>query len=226
VLVFETQYGVDVFEKMLIDTVYHEHISYFNIRPLRRFFAAHGLELVDVTRLQTKGGSIRCTVQHRGGPFSRAAIVDELDARERELGYDRPAAYKTFAAHTEAQRLHLHTHLDRAGAKRVGGYGASVGTVTLLHYFELTDRISAIFDDNPLLPALEGPNYQIPVELSQNLYADAYDHLVLFAWRYAGPIVDRHRRFIEGGGDFLVPLPDFRVINRAHQVEQPSIHAG
>jgi SAM-dependent methyltransferase len=214
VLVFETQYGVDVFEKMLLDTVYHEHISYFNVRPLRRFFAAHGLELVDVTRIATKGGSIRCTVQHQGGPFSTAPIVDELEARERLLGFDRPDAYRKFSLHTQAQRQRLHQYLDRAGAPLIAGYGASVGTVTLLHYFELADRVSVIFDDNPLLPALEGPGYRIPVQLSQALYEQQYDQMVLFAWRYADPIVARHARFLDGGGNFLVPLPDFHVLNR------------
>ena len=44
VFVFETQYGGDVVERVLLDTVYHEHVSYFFTRPTKRWLARFGLE--------------------------------------------------------------------------------------------------------------------------------------------------------------------------------------
>ena len=57
--VFETQHGADVIRRMLIDTIYHEHLSYFLVGPLVPFFARHGMTLFAAEHLTTKGGSIR-----------------------------------------------------------------------------------------------------------------------------------------------------------------------
>src|SRR5205823_5918303 len=47
VFVFETSYLLDVVEQTLLDTIFHEHLSYFAVRPLDRFFRGHGMTLVD-----------------------------------------------------------------------------------------------------------------------------------------------------------------------------------
>ncbi|MCI5968204.1 class I SAM-dependent methyltransferase [Helicobacter sp.] len=59
VFVFETSYAASVIQKHLIDTTYHEHISYFSVKPLGRFFTRCGLELFDAEEIWTKGGSLR-----------------------------------------------------------------------------------------------------------------------------------------------------------------------
>src|SRR5205807_9909269 len=51
VFVFETSYGADVIQKVLIDTIYHEHLSYFMATPLDRYFARHGLQLIDIQHI-------------------------------------------------------------------------------------------------------------------------------------------------------------------------------
>ena len=58
VFVFETQYALDVFEKTLLDVIYHEHISTFSVQPVARSFKKYKLEVIDAERIPTKGGSI------------------------------------------------------------------------------------------------------------------------------------------------------------------------
>jgi predicted TPR repeat methyltransferase len=68
VFVFETSYLLDVLQKSLLETFFHEHLCYFSVRPLEAFFRRNGMELFDVKRVATKGGSIRGFAQLGGGP--------------------------------------------------------------------------------------------------------------------------------------------------------------
>ena len=70
--VFSVQvfYLYDVMRSFLLENFNHEHPSYMYVRSLRQFFDRYGMELFDVMRVDTKGGSIRCFVQHKGGKLS------------------------------------------------------------------------------------------------------------------------------------------------------------
>ena len=209
VFVFETQYGADVVEKTLIDTVYHEHLSYFMARPLDLYFSRHGMQLIDLQRIWTKGGSIRGTVQLAGGSRPRAASVDALIADEKRLGYDGMAPFRKLAddvAAVKKEVADLVAARKKAG-KRIAGYGASVGTVTLIQQFQLGQVLDFIADDKPLCEQIAGADYRIPVVKSEAIYERKPDSIVILAWRYTDPIVGKHQRFLDAGGEFIVPLP-------------------
>ena len=213
VFVFETGYGGDVIGATLLDTVYHEHISYFVVRSLPAFLVRHGLELIDAEIIASKGGSLRATVQHRGGPRTRSPNVDRLIAAELASGLDGAAPFKAFAGRVSTIRDRLGAYLDtRAALGPVIGYGASVGSVTLINYFRLAHRLAYIADDNPLLATLRGPDYEIPVSRSERIYTEKPGAVVvLAAWRYIAAIKRRHERFLAEGGEVAVPLPEFAV---------------
>jgi SAM-dependent methyltransferase len=213
VFVFETQYGADVVEKTLIDTVYHEHLSYFMARPLDLYFARHGMQLIDLQRIWTKGGSIRGTVQLAGGKRARSAAVDALIADEQKRGYDGMAPYHKLAADVagvKQEMARLIEERSKAG-KRLAGYGASVGSVTLIQQFGLGRALDFIADDKPLCEQIAGADYRIPVLRSEEIYERKPDAIVVLAWRYTDAIVGKHQRFLDGGGEFIVPLPTASV---------------
>ena len=211
--VFETQHGADVIRRMLIDTIYHEHLSYFLVGPLVPFFARHGMELFAAEHLTTKGGSIRGYCQLAGGPYRRDGSIAALKAEEESDNLGRPETYRRFVDQLTALRVELSRTLARqmqAGG-RIAGFGASVGTVTLINQFDLGHSLEAVFDDKPLTDALLGPGYRIPVLSSEALYEKRPHLVVILAWRYAEPIMAKHRRFIESGGRFVIPWPTFSV---------------
>jgi SAM-dependent methyltransferase len=219
VFVFETQYGLDVLRYNLLDTVYHEHLSYFTIRPLLHYFGRRGMEVIDVVRADTKGGSVRITVQRTGGGRPLAPSVGEfLSLEEREGAYGRDI-YIRMANRIAAIRAELHQAVDavRAAGRPVAGYGVSVGTTTLLAQFALGDRIDLLFDDDPdKEPVLRGPGYDLPVFGPQSVLERNPALIIMFAWRYADPILAKHRSWLERGGRAAVPLPDLRIIDRHH----------
>lgn len=215
VFVVETGYGVDVIEKVLIDTVYHEHLSYFLVGSLDLWFSSHGMKVIDAQRISTKGGSLRVIVQWADGPRARRESVEDMIAEETRLGVDKADLYRRFSETLTTAKRDLAALV--ADCKKTGGtiaaYGASVGTVTLLHQLGLARDLAYICDDNPLADAIEGPDHKIPIVESQRLYGDPPRMVVILAVRYADPIIAKHGAYLENGGTFVVPLPHVHIVN-------------
>jgi SAM-dependent methyltransferase len=211
--VFETQYALDVLEKTLLDVIYHEHITTFSVQPVVRALGRFGLVVFDAERIPTKGGSIRFWVQHAGGPRPVAPRVAELIELEQRTGLYDLAYHRRFSeriAHIKAE-LHRLIGAARAGGRAIGAYGTSVGCAALIHQFELEDKLDFLFDDTPFKERLDGPGYDLPVYTAEGVLQHNPALIVVLAWRYAGPIIGKHARFIAQGGRFVVPLPEISV---------------
>jgi SAM-dependent methyltransferase len=215
VFVFEVSYLVDVFEKTLFDTIYHEHLAYHTVKPLTRFFQSHGLEVIAAERVSSHGGSLRGTVQHAGGSRAITPSVAELIALEESLGLDTADTLKSFAAKIDAIKSDLSARLHRFkdDGKAIAAFGAPAKATTLMHHFAIgPDVIDFIVDDSPLKQGLYSPGMHIPVVSSDEMYARKPDAVVILAWNFAEPIIANHRKYLDGGGHFVVPLPEVRVL--------------
>jgi hypothetical protein len=212
--VFETSYLLDVVEKDLIDTVFHEHLSYFAVAPLARFFARHGLELIRVDRVSTKGGSLRGYVQRAGGPRSIAPSVAHLIEAEQAAGIHRPDALLAMGDRLDRLKRQLLDLLDsvRAEQKTVASYGAAVGLTTMIYQFDLAGRLDFIVDDSPTKQGTFSPGHHLPVHAPEEMLRRQVDYVLVLAWRYADTIIARNQAFIERGGRFIVPLPELKIV--------------
>jgi len=86
--VFQAPYLVDMFENLSYDTIYHEHLSYFSIRPLQRLYEQFGLEIFDVEVTAIQGKSLRVFVGHKGQHEISAKVQDLVDL-ELAMGLDK-----------------------------------------------------------------------------------------------------------------------------------------
>ena len=214
--VFEVSYLLDVVQKTLFDTIYHEHLSYHTVKPLVRFFEGHGLELVDAARVDSHGGSLRGLVQRAGGPFPRQPAVDGLIADEARLGLHGPDAYRAFIARIQARKAELTRLLGRlkAEGKTIVGFGAPAKATTLLFHFGLgSDTLDYLIDDSPLKQGLYSPGHHLPVRPSSSLYDPARrpDYALILAWNFAESIITNHQAYLAAGGHFIIPLPAVEV---------------
>lgn len=215
VFVFEVSYLPDMVDRFLFDTVYHEHVSYHSIAPLSRFLDRLDMQLFNIERIDSKGGSIRAFAQRKNeGARPVADIVSSMIEDELRRGFDRLELYKNYTDQIERRKIALNALLAdaRAQGKTVAGYGASTTVTTLLWQFDLADQLAFLADDNPAKDGLFAPHCHIPVLGSDVLYSRKPDYVVILAWIYAEPIMKRHQRFLDEGGKFVIPLPELRVV--------------
>ncbi|MBT7771355.1 MAG: class I SAM-dependent methyltransferase [Rhodospirillales bacterium] len=211
--VFEVSYLVDVIEKSLFDTIYHEHVAYHSVKPIAAFFEAHGLRLFHAERVDSHGGSLRGYVCHATAPWSRDPSVDELIALEAEMKLDDADTLRTFSAQIDAIGADLSRRLRtlKSEGKKIAAFGAPAKATTLMYHFGIgADIIDFIVDDSPLKQNLYSPGMHIPVLPSAALYERNPDAVVILAWNFAEPIMENHAAYLEAGGTFIVPLPTVR----------------
>ncbi len=48
---------------MLLGTIFHEHLCHHSVKPMMKFLKKHGMELIDIERVQIQKGSLIGTVQ-------------------------------------------------------------------------------------------------------------------------------------------------------------------
>jgi SAM-dependent methyltransferase len=214
VFVFQVSYLLDVFESTLFDTMYHEHVDYHRVGPLRRFFERLGMRLWSTQRVEAQGGSLRGYASTTARASAVEPSVDAMEARERAAGLDTPEALRAFSRRIERARAELMALVGglKARGRSIAGYGAPAKATTLMHHFGLDGSIvDYIVEDNPLKHGLFTPGLHIPVVPVDWLYSRRPDYVVTLAWNFADSIVANHKRYTDQGGRFIIPLPALSV---------------
>ena len=75
---FEVSYLLDVIQKVLLGTIFHEHHSYHSLKPLIKFMNRFNMEIIDVERITIQGGSLIGTAQIIGGPHKVSTSVNKF----------------------------------------------------------------------------------------------------------------------------------------------------
>lgn len=214
--VFEASYLVDVLEKTLFDTIYHEHLSYHSVKPLVGLFERHGMELIDAIRVPTHGGSLRGIAKLKGASWPRQPRVEELRGLEESHGLYQAATYQRLFDAIQQRKEELVTVLRqlKAQGKKIVGFGAPAKATTLLFHFGIGPEVlDSIIDDSPWKQGLYSPGHHLPIVPSSALYdaSKRPDYALILAWNFAEPIIATHQAFLNAGGHFIVPLPTVTI---------------
>jgi len=216
VVTIEVPHIARLIEQNQLDTIYHEHFSYFSLLTARSVLAAHGLEVFDVDELATHGGSLRLYAQQDeegGRPVSER--VTELVERERELDLNRLEGYEAFAERAIDTKWRLLEFLieSRRAGKRVAGYGAPGKGNTLLNYCGIrTDLLDFTVDRNPYKQGQFLPGTRIPIRHPEALEQARPDFVLILPWNLTDEIVAQLSNVREWGGRFVVAIPEVRVL--------------
>jgi hypothetical protein len=123
------------------------------------------MEMYDVERVASKGGSLRGFAQLIRGPRPISPRVADFIAREERAGLYQPETYHAYIARVNTMRDQTLAYLRDAKTKgrSIAGYGASATVTTLLYHFHLGGLVDFLVDDNPIRHGTVSPGHHIPV---------------------------------------------------------------
>lgn len=215
VITLEFPHLLQLIEQRQYDTIYHEHFSYFTLLTAVRALAEGGLSVVDVTELDTHGGSLRVFARptETAGPAS-AAVADLL-LTEQKAGLHELSGYDGFAgAVLEVKRglLQFLLEASRQGW-RVAGYGApGKGNTLLNHCGVRTELLPYTVDRSIHKQGRFLPGTRIPILDPGEIARDRPDYVLLLPWNLRAELVAQLSYIREWGGRFVVPIPELTII--------------
>ena len=216
VFVFEAQYLLDIIDRVLIATIFHEHMSHHSVKALTIFLDRHGMELIDVERVPIQHGSLIGTVQLQGGKRKVNASVRQLLDLEAQRGLDKIETLKQFAEKIRKQRERtskLAKEWKQAGIS-VAGYGAARSGPTLISQLGLTGAIDYIVDDHPQKVNKYSSGDGIEILPTSELCKRMPTYTVILAWVHSAKIIETNQEYLNKGGRFVVLCPETRVVGR------------
>ena len=137
------------------DTVYHEHISFFNVHSMNTLVRSAGLFLMDVQKTNIHGTSYVFIISKNSNEDNSEKLLQSEDrqtlAMVNQFAQNATLAVNDLLGRIKALRS---THM-------IIGYGAAAKGNTVLNFGSIW--LDCIVDDNPLKQGLYTPGMQIPI---------------------------------------------------------------
>lgn len=223
-LIFEFHYAGELIDKTEFDTIYHEHLSYFLLRPLIYLFKKHKMRVFDIKLSPVHGGALRVYVVNENNAIESKPSVKQLLESEKKGKFDNLDTYFKFRDNVEKIKndfVELMRKLKENG-KLVAGFGAAAKGNTLLNYCEIDKNfIKFIIDETPEKQGLLYAGTKIPVYGIDTIAKMPPDYIVIFPWNFSKEIinkVDQIKEFKENKGKYIIPIPKVRVVNGAEDL--------
>jgi SAM-dependent methyltransferase len=216
VFVTEFPYMGNLVKFCEFDTIYHEHLSYFLIKPIVELMKQHRMRIYDISMQDIHGGTIRITsMKDTNKLFSVSDNVERFLKVEEEDGLHDIAIYRKLeesAAKIKKDFCETLINLKKQG-KKIAGYGAPAKGNVFVNYCRLdSDSISFIVDDTKAKQGLIYPGTKIPIVDNSWIEKEKPDYLVILPWNFAKEIMNKTQEFRQKDGKYIIAIPELKVI--------------
>lgn len=223
----EQSYLGTMIERNSIDTICHEHLEYYGLKQIKHIMDLANLKILDVSFNNCNGGSFRIFVSKKESKFiENISLVNDILMKEEKLGLDKTETYTKFMENCDIQILRLNNFIKTINdeGKKIYIYGASTKGNCLLQYANIgLDKISYAVERNPLKFGLT-TSTKIPIISEEEMRSNPPDYQLVLPWHFKDEIIDREKDFLNNGGKFIFPFPEFEIFTSKPKLLITGIH--
>ena len=193
------------------DTIYHEHLSFFNTKSMKICANLNGFSLVNVLKADIHGGSY--VFMLKKGDHDEFKAYKQM-SKEDNAGLYNLDTYVEYAKKCKKVTEDFKQELKNFKEKdyKIVGYGAAAKGNTFLNFAQAD--LDYIVDDNDLKWGLLTPGRDILIKDSRCLSEEDPEKLVVvpLAWNFFDEISERANKITDSELSFIRYFPEVRVV--------------
>jgi hypothetical protein len=200
-----------------VGNICHEHLEYYSFNSLEYLLNKNGLEIFDVEKNDVNGGSYRVYSRLKGSNITCDGGLERVKkVKKDEEGIKDKQTFIDFYKRIEDNKKKCVDFIrqENEKGKKTWVYGASTKGNTILQYYELTDKdIVAAAERSSFKWGKYTIGTNIPIVSEDEARKAKPDYFLVLPYTFIKEFYQREGDWRANGGKFIVPLPDFKVLD-------------
>lgn len=216
IIIIEFPYLPYMIEKKTYDIIYHEHLSYISLTPLKKFFNKYSFKIFNVEKINfgASGPSLRVFVSKSKSKFKINKSVNKILIYEKKWGIKKISNYKNFSQNVILHKNKLKNLIQNIYKKgsNIGCFSAPAKGNTLLNYLNLDKNIiSYVSENNKRKLGKYTPGTHIKIINDNEFFNKNIYYVILLSWNYSKYFVSK-KIFSKKKIKLIIPFPNIKII--------------
>ena len=183
--IIEIQYLVNTLKDCTFDNIYHEHVNYWCLHSLQRYFKKFNFKIFNVEKIDTHGGSLRVFIKKDIKNTKINSSVEKILSEEKRFGIFDFKTFEIFRNKVELIKNNIVKNIKALKEKNkiIVGFGAPAKATTAINYFGIEKFFNYVIEDNNLKHNKYIPGTKIKI-ISKEKLKYKIDCLIVLAWNF------------------------------------------
>jgi len=197
-------------ETLQFDQIYHEHVYFYLVEPLKQLFDKFDLEIIKAIKYPIHGGTLRLLISKKGD----WAVCDGVQKIINEEQIINEKYYKYWGAAVEEHISNCNVFLRmlKADGSNIIGFGAAAKGCIFLNSAKIDDAIlDVVIDDTDLKQGKFIPGTGIQIKDRTYINENKVDYILILAHNFKDVIIEslRNDGYV---GKFIILFPQIKII--------------
>ena len=192
--IIEIQYLINTLLEYTFDNIYHEHVNYWCLHSLKKYFENFNFVIVNAEKIKTHGGYLRVFVKKNNKNIKINKQVNKILLEEKNIGIFNFNIFENFRNQVENIKNNTIKNIKILKLKynKIYGFGAPAKATTALNYFNIANYFNGIIEDNYLKHNKYVPGTNLKIYSSKNI--KKIDCLIVLAWNFFNEIKNANNK--------------------------------
>jgi nucleoside-diphosphate-sugar epimerase/2-polyprenyl-3-methyl-5-hydroxy-6-metoxy-1,4-benzoquinol methylase/quercetin dioxygenase-like cupin family protein len=183
--IIEIQYLVNTLKDCTFDNIYHEHVNYWCLHSLQKYFKKFNFITFDVEKIDTHGGSLRVFIKKDIKNIKINSSIEKILSEEKRFGIFNYKTFEIFRTKVELIKNNIVKNIKVLKEKNriIAGFGAPAKATTAINYFGIETFFDYVIEDNNLKHNKYIPGTKIKI-ISKQKIKNKIDCLIVLAWNF------------------------------------------